>query len=149
MIERILRQKIEGMIGSEKAVIIMGPRQVGKSTLLHEMFGASQDVLWLNGDEPDVQELFANVTSTRLRAIIGKKKYVIIDEAQRIADVGVKLKLITDQIKEVQLIATGSSSFELASKLNEPLTGRKREYKMYHCHLASWWSIPTCWKRSG
>ena len=54
MIERILRQKIEGMIGSEKAVIIMGPRQVGKSTLLHEMFGASQDVLWLNGDEPDV-----------------------------------------------------------------------------------------------
>ena len=82
MIERILRQKIEGMIGSEKAVIIMGPRQVGKSTLLHEMFGASQDVLWLNGDEPDVQELFANVTSTRLRAIIGKKKYVIIDEAQ-------------------------------------------------------------------
>ena len=56
MIERILRQKIEGMIGSEKAVIIMGPRQVGKSTLLHEMFGASQDVLWLNGDEPDVQE---------------------------------------------------------------------------------------------
>ncbi len=60
MIERILRQKIEGMIGSEKAVIIMGPRQVGKSTLLHEMFGASQDVLWLNGDEPDVQELFAN-----------------------------------------------------------------------------------------
>ncbi len=131
MIERILRQKIEGMIGSEKAVIIMGPRQVGKSTLLHEMFGASQDVLWLNGDEPDVQELFANVTSTRLRAIIGKKKYVIVDEAQRIADVGVKLKLITDQIKEVQLIATGSSSFELASKLNEPLTGRKREYKMY------------------
>lgn len=53
MIERILRQKIEGMIGGEKAIIIMGPRQVGKSTLLHEMFGASQDVLWLNGDEAD------------------------------------------------------------------------------------------------
>ena len=118
------------MIGSDKAIIIMGPRQVGKSTLLHEMFGTSREVLWLNGDEPDVQELFTNITSTRLKAIIGNNRFVVIDEAQRIADVGVKLKLITDQIKGVQLIATGSSSFELASKLNEPLTGRKREYKM-------------------
>lgn len=131
MIERLLEQKIEGMIGSEKAIIIMGPRQVGKSTLLHKVFGSSREVLWLNGDEPDVQELFANITSTRLKAIIGNNKFIVIDEAQRIADVGVKLKLITDQIKGVQLIATGSSSFELASKLNEPLTGRKREYKMF------------------
>lgn len=131
MIERTLKQKIGKMVGKEKAIIIMGPRQVGKSTLLHEMFGASQEVIWLNGDDLDVQELFANVTSTRLKAIIGKKKYIIIDEAQRIADVGLKLKLITDQVKGTQLIATGSSSFELASKLNEPLTGRKREYKMY------------------
>lgn len=65
-----------------------------------------------------------------------KKKIVIIDEAQRITDVGVKLKLITDQIKETQLIAIGSSSFELASKINEPLTGRKREYKMYPLSFA-------------
>ena len=131
MIERTLKHKTEKMIGTEKAIIIMGPRQVGKSTLLHEMFGESKEVLWLNGDDSDVQDLFANVTSTRLKAIIGKKRYVVIDEAQRIADVGVKLKLITDQVKDAQLIATGSSSFELASKLNEPLTGRKREYKMY------------------
>lgn len=131
MIDRLLKRKIEGMIGSEKAIIIMGPRQVGKSTLLHEMFGASREVLWLNGDEPDIQELFANITSTRLKAIIGNTKFIVIDKAQRIADVGIKLKLITDQIKGVQLIATGSSSFELASKLNEPLTGRKREYKMF------------------
>lgn len=131
MINRLLEQKIEGMIGSEKAIIIMGPRQVGKSTLLHEVFSSSREVLWLNGDEPDIQELFANITSTRLKAIIGNNKFIVIDEAQRIADVGVKLKLITDQIKGVQLIATGSSSFELASKLNEPLTGRKREYKMF------------------
>lgn len=74
MIERLLKQKIERMIGSEKAVIIMGPRQVGKSTLLHEMFGDSQEAIWLNGDDPDVQELFTSITSTRLKAIIGKKK---------------------------------------------------------------------------
>ena len=136
MIERILKQKIEAMIGGEKAIIIMGPRQVGKSTLLHAMFGKSQDALWLSGDDPDIQELFANVTSTRLKAIIGKKKFIIIDEAQRIENVGLKLKLITDQVKDVQLIATGSSSFELASKVNEPLTGRKREYKMYPLSFA-------------
>ncbi|MCD8182033.1 MAG: ATP-binding protein [Bacteroides sp.] len=136
MIERLLKQKIEMMIGSEKAIIIMGSRQVGKSTLLREMFADSQDVLWLNGDDLDVQELFEGITSTRLKVIIGKKKFVIIDEAQRIADVGLKLKLITDQVKGVQLIATGSSSFELASKVNEPLTGRKREYKMYPLSFA-------------
>lgn len=136
MIERILKQKIEGMIGSRKAVIIMGARQVGKSTLLHEMFSREQGALWLNGDEPDIQELFANITSTRLKAIVGNRRLIIIDEAQRIADIGLKLKLITDQLEGVQLIATGSSSFELASKLNEPLTGRKREYKMYPLSFA-------------
>ncbi len=136
MIERLLKQKIAGMIGSEKAIIIMGARQVGKSTLLHEMFGNSQEALWLNGDDIDVQELFAEVSSTRLKTIIGKKKLLIIDEAQRIENVGLKLKLITDQAKEVQLIATGSSSFELASKVNEPLTGRKREYRMFPLSFA-------------
>ncbi len=136
MIERQLKEKIAGMMGSGKALVIMGARQVGKSTLLNEMFGGSNDALWLNGDEPDVQDLFANITSTRLKAIVGNKRLVIIDEAQRIADVGIKLKLITDQLKNVQLVATGSSSFELASKLNEPLTGRKREYKMFPLSFA-------------
>lgn len=136
MIDRILKQKIKEMMGAGKAIIIMGPRQVGKSTLLRDMFGSSKNVMWLNGDDPDVQRWFADITSTRLRAIAGKNKYVVVDEAQRIADIGVKLKLITDQIKEVQLIATGSSSFELASKVNEPLTGRKREYKMYPLSFA-------------
>ncbi len=65
------------------------------------------------------------------KVFLEKKKIVIIDEAQRINDIGLRLKLITDQIKDVQLIATGSSSLELANKINEPLTGRKWEYKMF------------------
>lgn len=109
----------------------MGARQVGKSTLLRDMFSGRDDVLWLNGDDLDVQELFKNMTSDRLRLFLANNKVVVIDEAQRIADVGLRLKLITDQIPEVQVVATGSSSFQLASKVNESLTGRKREFQMY------------------
>ena len=131
MISRIIESNISPLLGSKKAIIIMGARQVGKSTLLQQLLGQRDDVVWMNGDDLDIQDLFANLTSTRLRAILGDKKFVVVDEAQRIADIGLRLKLITDQIPEVQVIATGSSSFELASKVNEPLTGRKREFKMY------------------
>ena len=109
----------------------MGARQVGKTTLIKEMFENSPDMIWLNGDELDVQNLFENISSTRMKNYFGSKKYVVIDEAQRVKDIGIKLKLITDNMPEIQLIATGSSSFDLANKVNEPLTGRKWEYKMY------------------
>ena len=131
MIQRTLEEHILPLLGGSKAVILMGARQVGKSTLLHQMLGDKTDVLWMNGDDIDVQALFSDMSSTRMRALIGNNKYVVIDEAQRIPDIGLRLKLITDQIPGVQVIATGSSSFELASKVNEPLTGRKREFRMY------------------
>lgn len=131
MISRIIESYITPLLGGKKAIIVMGARQVGKSTLLHQILGQRDDVVWMNGDDLDVQELFANLTSTRMRAILGDKKLLVVDEAQRIADIGLRLKLITDQVPGVQVIATGSSSFELASKVNEPLTGRKREFKMF------------------
>lgn len=131
MIERLASKSINKVLDKGKACIIMGARQVGKSTLLKQMFGNRTDVLWLNGDEYDVRQMFESITSTRLRSIIGNNKIVIIDEAQRIPDIGLKLKLITDQINDVRLIATGSSSFELASKVNESLSGRKRELQMF------------------
>ena len=109
----------------------MGARQVGKSTLLRSLLDGDDSVLWLNGDDDDVRELFRSISSTRLKAIIGNRKTVVIDEAQRIEDIGLRLKLITDQMPGVQVIATGSSSFELSSKVNEPLTGRKRELKLF------------------
>jgi len=89
------------------------------------------DVLWLNADEPDVQELFDNPTSTLLKIELGSIKVLIIDEAQRIKNIGIKLKLITDQLKDIQLIVTGSSAFELSNEINEPLTGRKWEYRLF------------------
>lgn len=87
--------------------------------------------MWMNGDDLDVQNLFSEMTSTRMRALLGSHHTLVIDEAQRIPDIGLRLKLITDQIPDVQVVATGSSSFELATKVNESLVGRKREFKMF------------------
>ncbi|GHU77222.1 ATPase [Spirochaetia bacterium] len=114
----------------------MGARQVGKTTLLKTLFENADDALFLNGDESDVQTLFKNASSTKFKNIFGGKKYIVIDEAQRIKDIGLKLKLITDQIPDVQLIATGSSSFDIANQTNESLTGRKWEYHLYPLSFA-------------
>ena len=115
-----------------KAIILYGPRQVGKTTLVTSLLEKRKEkTLFLNGDEPDVRELLEGVTSSRLKALFGKSRIVFIDEAQRIREIGLTLKLITDQIKEVQLIATGSSAFDLASHTKEPLTGRKYEFHLF------------------
>ncbi len=130
-IERSVTVDIRKRLFSGKAIIVFGPRQSGKTTMIKQLVAPySDDTLWLNGDSPDVRELLVNITSTRLRSIIGKKKVVVIDEAQRIAHIGLTMKLINDELPEIQLIATGSSAFELADKTAEPLTGRKFEYKL-------------------
>ena len=109
----------------------MGARQTGKTTLLHLLFDDEKDVMWLNCDDMEVQMLFENVSVEKIQALFGNYRTLVIDEAQRIRDIGVKLKLITDSLKQFQLVATGSSSFELANFINEPLTGRKWEYHIY------------------
>jgi len=131
MIKRTLEENVKTLMGTSKAIIVMGARQVGKSTLLHSIFDTQSDVLWMNGDDPDIQRLFEGMTSTRFRTLLTGKKFLLIDEAQRIPDIGLRIKLITDQVQGVQVIATGSSSFELANKVNESLTGRKREFRMF------------------
>jgi len=130
MIERVLKARIRQKLNKGKAILVFGPRQTGKSTLVESLL-ADVEHLYLNGDEADVREALTNATSTKLKAIFGNKKTVFIDEAQRIPNVGLTLKLITDQIKNVQVIATGSSAFELSSQVNESLTGRKYEYMLY------------------
>ena len=132
MISRTLQKSLKNRLFKGKALLIFGARQTGKSTLA-ETFLESQDKEWmvLNGDEADVRELLFNTTSTKLKAFFGQNKIVLIDEAQRIKNIGLTLKLITDQIKNIQVIATGSSAFELSSEVNEPQTGRKYEFMLY------------------
>ncbi|MCL2435089.1 MAG: ATP-binding protein [Lentimicrobiaceae bacterium] len=134
MIERQIENQIRKKIGKGKAIIIMGARQIGKTTLLKRIF--SENALWFNGDEIEVRNLFSNISAARLKALIGKQSTIVLDEAQRIEDIGLKLKLITDNLPDIQLVATGSSSFELANKINEPLTGRKWQYQMFPLSFA-------------
>ena len=105
--------------------------QCGKTTMLRHITEEwSNDVLWLNGDSPDTRDELERVTVARWKLILGKKKILVLDEAQRVSNVGLALKLLIDELPEIQVIASGSSSFELADKTSEPLTGRKFEYRL-------------------
>lgn len=132
MISRQLKKTIRNRFFKGKAILLFGARQCGKSTLVETLLQEqNEDWLYMNGDDADVREMLTDTTATKLRAITGNRKIVFIDEAQRINDIGLTLKLFTDQLKGVQVIATGSSAFELAGKVNEPLTGRKYEFTLY------------------
>lgn len=131
MIKRIIDSKIKERLFKGKAIILMGSRQIGKTTSLKEIFSSNDKALWLSGDDSDTQSFFEEITSDRLKLLFGKKSIIVIDEAQRINNIGLKLKLITDNIDNLQLVVTGSSAFELADKTKEPLTGQKWEYQMF------------------
>jgi len=132
MIDRDIAPSVNSRLADEKAIILLGPRQVGKSTLLKQLAPAlRQKVVEWSGDDADVRTLLANPTATLLRQYIGAAKTLVIDEAQRIENIGLCIKLIVDQIPGVKVIATGSSAFDLANRINEPLTGRKWEYRLY------------------
>jgi predicted AAA+ superfamily ATPase len=111
-----------------KALIIYGPRQVGKTTFSRQLLKEyGKETLQLNGDNYDTRELLSEPNPVKLKTILGKKKILFIDEAQRIPEIGLVIKIVIDQLNDIQVIATGSSSFDLLGKINEPLTGRKYE----------------------
>ncbi len=131
MIYRQLVKNVENRLFKGKALIIIGARQVGKTTLINQIAKSTEGVLRLNADNQDTRVFFENPNTSWLKKDLAGVKLLIIDEAQQIPDIGRKLKLITDELQGVQLIATGSSAFEISNKLNEPLTGRKFEYIMF------------------
>ncbi|MCS7036066.1 MAG: ATP-binding protein [Saprospiraceae bacterium] len=131
MIKRLLESKIRERLFKGKAIILTGPRQTGKTTLLKQIFDGMRDVLWLNGDDIETRILLEEVSTSKWSRIIKSAKVVVVDEAQRIRDIGIKLKLVTDQFPAVQLVASGSSTLELANQINEPLTGRKWHYQLF------------------
>lgn len=129
MIPRLVLPKIISLLKKGKAIVVLGPRQTGKTTLLQLLENElGSKALWLDCDETDVRRLLTDTTSTSLKNLVGKYKTVFIDEAQRVTNIGLTLKLFTDKLKDVQLVVTGSSSLDLANKVNEPLTGRKFEF---------------------
>lgn len=131
MITRLLSTPLQNYFFKGKAIVLIGARQVGKTTLLKDLTRNYENVVWLNADEPDVRALFDSPNSSILKKELNNAKIVVLDEAQRIKNIGLKLKLITDQLTDIQLLVTGSSSFELANEIKEPLTGRKWEYNLF------------------
>ena len=132
MIQRILKKRIEDCFFKGKAVILYGARQVGKTTLIREIQKRYiHESLYINCDEPDLRSSLTDVTSTELNNLIGSKRLVFIDEAQRVRNIGMTLKLLVDHCTDIQVVATGSSSLDLSDEIVEPLTGRKYEFHLF------------------
>ena len=130
MIARLLEKQLLNKFGKGKTLVLIGPRQVGKTTLIKKCLG-TEDFLFLDGDDPDVRSLLEDAGLSKLKAIIGKQKKVFIDEAQRIKNVGLTSKIIHDQMADVQLILSGSSALDISNATQESLTGRKFEYLLF------------------
>ena len=117
MYNRDLKETIEGKINKGKAIILIGPRQVGKTTLIKAVIDTKKH-LFLDGDDSTVRNLLNSPNTEQIKSIVGSNKLIFIDEAQRIEGIGLTLKIITDQFKDIQLLVSGSSSFDLSSVLN-------------------------------
>ncbi len=132
-IDRWLEKIIKQNLFQGKIIVVYGARQVGKTTLVRKIADDTNEPYgYLNCDEMDVLSALQNAnTSESLRQLMGVYKLVIIDEAQRVKNIGLKLKLIVDNFPGIQVIATGSSSFDLANEINEPLTGRSFEFWLF------------------
>ena len=130
MIARLQQTEIDSYLFKGKAILVFGARQVGKTSLIRNTC-KNTSFLWLNGDEPDTQLLLENITSDRLKAIVGENKILVIDEAQMIHNIGLLIKRTVDNHPEIQIIASGSSAFELADKTKESMVGRKEELQLF------------------
>lgn len=130
-IPQIPLEQLKSMAAPGKAVIIHGPRRVGKTTLLKKFLEKESNELFVTGEDIFVREFLSSGSINKLKSFIGDKTLLIIDEAQYIPDIGLNLKLVVDHLPQVKVIATGSSTFELAKQVGEPLTGRKSVIKMY------------------
>lgn len=129
-------RQIAGLIERDffkgKVIVLLGARQVGKSTLIRMLpLCGQKKTLWLDGENADVHQLLKDANVDRLKQLTVSNQIVVIDEAQKIDNIGSILKLFADYCKDIQVIASGSSAFELRNTLNEPLTGRKFEFKLF------------------
>ena len=133
-IQRDLKAVLDSKIGKGKVLLLIGPRQVGKTTLLKNMIesvSTEKKVQFWNCDESDVRQFLSEANSAKLKSFVGNSDFIVIDEAQRVKDIGLTIKLLHDSFPNVQLAVTGSSSLDLSNSINEPLTGRKFEYNLF------------------
>jgi len=139
MIKRQLHEKVKERLFGGKTIVLIGARQVGKTTLVNTVLKTlEREILFFDGDDPTVRRLLHEPNTEQIRQIIAKAEIVFIDEAQRLPNIGLTAKIITDQLKDKQLILSGSSAFELNSSIQEPLTGRKWSFKLFPVSWKEW-----------
>jgi len=132
MVKRFVEDVIKNYLFKNKTIVIYGARQVGKTTLVTSLVrNLNVKSLFLNGDDADIRELFTNVSASKLSPVLADTKILVIDEAQRIPEAGLGIKIIHDNFKNIQILVTGSSSIDLSDKIKEPMTGRKFEFFLY------------------
>lgn len=131
VIKRAIQDRVEEDLFKGRVVIIYGPRRSGKTTLIRQLQKKYGDSSYFNCDEPEVKESLENKGSKDLKKFLGNNKLIFIDEAQRVKNIGLSLKLLVDNYPDTQIAATGSSAFELSNKISEPLTGRKYEFFLH------------------
>lgn len=137
IIPRIVMETIQQRIVSSKKIIILyGPRQVGKTTLIQELIKSlPYRSLTVNADEVAYQTVLSSRNLAQMKLLVEGYELLFIDEAQRITDIGINLKILHDALPDLRIIATGSSSFELANRTKEPLTGRTWTYELFPISL--------------
>jgi predicted AAA+ superfamily ATPase len=131
-IQRIIQHQVEHRMVPGKVVLLLGPRQVGKTTLLRDILAKeSAPFLFLSGEDRATQAWLGSQSIETLRQNIGKHQLLVVDEAQHVPKIGLNLKLIVDHLPQLRVLATGSSSFDLSNQTGEPLVGRKWEFALY------------------
>lgn len=137
MLERLLEKRIDQYLFRGRVLTILGARRVGKTTLAKKILATHEDkrTRYLNCDLQSVQAGLSTLEAETLRAFIGEYDLVVLDEAQNIPEAGRVLKILVDTYPEMQIIATGSSSFDLANRTGEALTGRVYPLYLYPLSL--------------
>jgi uncharacterized protein len=132
-LERAITSKLLNKLIANKVLVLLGARRVGKTILIQELLNRhiKEPYLMLNGEDMATMAILAQRTVENYQRLIGTKKLLIIDEAQKIPEIGLALKLMVDSIAGLKIIATGSSVFDLSNKLGEPLTGRKYTFYLF------------------
>ena len=132
MYKRSIEDDIKKHFFQKKVIVLYGPRQVGKTTLVKKLYDEyNGEKVFFQCDIPSVRESLFVKSPEELKSYFRSAKLVILDEAQTVPEIGLMLKIFIDTYPDVQIIATGSSSFDLANKIREPLTGRAIEYMLY------------------
>lgn len=131
-IKRSLLSQIQDTLQPGKVLVLYGPRQVGKTTLAKDLIETLPfRSKFVNADEIVYRNVLSSQSRQQLGELLGESELLVIDEAQRVPEIGLNLKILADSFSHARIIATGSASFDLASKISEPLTGRKITFNLY------------------